>query len=47
MPQTLARVPTAERDLPAHIRAVVAAAPPLTTDQRDRLSILLRGAPSA
>lgn len=42
----------AGRDLRAlqladHIRTVVAAAPPLTTEQRDRLAVLLRGAPSA
>ena len=33
----------AER-LEEHIRRVVALAPPLTTEQRDRLALLLRGA---
>lgn len=44
----IAAVDTARRTLRAanledHIRRTVAAAPPLTADQRDRLALLLRG----
>lgn len=46
------RLPDLRRDLRAatleeHIRKLVDGWPPLTAEQRDRLAVLLRGAPAA
>lgn len=42
----VARREYAAESLADHIRKVVAEAPPLTPEQRDRLTVLLRGGPS-
>jgi hypothetical protein len=46
-PPTALRRDHAAARLEAHIRRVVAGAPPLTPEQRDRLTVLLRPTPPA